>query len=163
MGYFSVIVFVPLNIVLLLSATRSCFSFISFIPTNTFSTAAVYKKAPSDMVTTISPSSLQLQSHSRLNAKNFFNIDIDSSSSSTAAAAVPSDTQTKSSNFLPTTNPNPNDLSIQDLCAIKWLLHFKSAASVEKDSPSNFFTRFSDNFNLYTNGLGSMVWKVAIY
>jgi hypothetical protein len=65
-----------------------------------------------------------------------------------------------SKGFLPTAYFRQDDLTIKELCSIKWLLHFKQSAAEEANNPSKFFTKFDDDFGLYTNGLGNMIWKV---
>jgi hypothetical protein len=66
---------------------------------------------------------------------------------------------TISKGFLPTAFLKKDSMTIQELCSIKWLLHFKSNAAEELKSPSKFFTKFDDDFRLYTNDLGTMMWK----
>lgn len=53
------------------------------------------------------------------------------------------------------------DITITELCMIKWILHFKQSED-ELRNPTTFRAAFYEDFSLTTSGHGKMNWQVKL-
>ena len=72
------------------------------------------------------------------------------------ASTIPYSGDYKGSYFQAAKDMRRHDLNITELCAIKWVLHFKQSV----DGMSPFEAKFNEDFSLMTPMHGRMDWQV---